>query len=295
MKRKIDYESKLKAALKDSPKLVHASNLLHKVEKNDKKKEYKQALKEIIPKYLSYLHFCRKNKFPSQIKQIVERLNFYYDFVDHNSPYSPQAKVQSSILEEFLYLLFEEKVRKINEKNSSIYSGSANAYSNLYFIPDPQKDNDEYEIGVQKKQQDYAIYRKFGLDQVFSKQAALKIKDSGLNVPIVAIECKTYIDKTMLDAAIALAEKLKSGNPQSLFLVVAEEYDISEQVDPSYSRIDQIYILRKNKKKQKNDKNYKKKKIQADVVSELYRRVCRHLERDRKSIIDKIEQKGVVI
>ncbi len=151
MKRKIDYESKLKAALKDSPKLVHASNLLHKVEKKRQKKEYKQALKEIIPKYLSYLHFCRKNKFPSQIKQIVERLNFYYDFVDHNSPYSPQAKVQSSILEEFLYLLFEEKVRKINEKNSSIYSGSANAYSNLYFIPDPQKGNDEYEIGVQKK------------------------------------------------------------------------------------------------------------------------------------------------
>ena len=77
------------------------------------------------------------------------------------------------------------------------------------------------------KDQDFAIYREFDL----------KINDKihNIRIPIVAIENKTYIDKTMLEGIIATAEKVKNGNPYSRFVVVSENYDVDLSVDPSYS------------------------------------------------------------
>lgn len=54
----------------------------------------------------------------------------------------------------------------------------------------------------------------------------------------------------MLEGVIATAEKLKSGNPYTRFVVVSENYDVDLKVDPVYSRIDQIYVLRKSKRKE---------------------------------------------
>ena len=223
---------------------VHASNLYAKVRdltnSKEKSETKEKQLEKIIPKYFHFFDSCKKNEVGiddiENIKKLTNSLNEYYDFVKEVSTYSSQSKLQSSILEEFLYLLFKKEVQKLNTKSEKNFakSGAAEAYTNLYFIPDPRVDDFKFDIGVHKKKQDYAIFREIHLSEVFHKNLDIKTekKNGVLNIPIVAIECKTYLDKTMLDGSIAIAEKLKYGNPQSLYIIVAEEYDISESVDP---------------------------------------------------------------
>ena len=100
----------------------------------------------------------------------------------------------------------------------------------------------EPNVEINVKDQDFAIYRKVEL--------SIDGKGKEIKVPIVAVENKTYLDKTMLEGVIATAEKLKSWNPYTRFVVVSENYDVDLKVDPVYSRIDQIYVLRKSKRKE---------------------------------------------
>lgn len=132
------------------------------------------------------------------------------------------------------------------------------------------------------KAQDFAIYRPI----------SLKIEDGSsteTNLPIVSIENKTYIDKTMLEGAVATAEKIKFGNPYSLYYIVTENYDVDLQVDPIYSRIDQIYVLRKSKRKGVLQP------IDANVVYGLVNDIKEHLERDWSNVEKKMKETGKIL
>jgi len=111
-----------------------------------------------------------------------------------------------------------------------------------------------------------------------------------INVPVVSVECKTYIDKTMLEGSIATAEKIKMGNPHCLFLVVTEWYEVSYEVDPKYSRIDQIYVLRREKRRVAT-----RHPIYSEVVIDLFDTVHAHLERDWSRIEEKMTREGKIL
>ena len=85
-------------------------------------------------------------------------------------------------------------------------------------------------------------------------------------------------------------EKIKNGNPYCLFLVVTEWYDVSYEVDPAYSRIDQIYVLRKEKRR-----SNKKKPNDFVVVKDLFGFVKYHLERNWSSIEQKLTEEGKIL
>lgn len=110
-----------------------------------------------------------------------------------------------------------------------------------------------------------------------------------INIPAIAIEAKTYIDKTMLDSIMATAEKIKSGNPHTRFVAVTESYDVSLVVDPAYSRIDQIYVLRKMGRKEGW------RDIDPEVVLRLFHETVDHLERPWSDVETKLRNDGVVI
>ncbi len=225
------------------------------------------------------------------IKNRVKKLNDYKEKVE-NVEFSAQSKFHSSVIEEFLYYLFRDLLDELNKKaekdnddrsKHKIFLGGIRAYSNLYFAPASLIDfikTPNMKINV--KDQDFAIYR------------TILIKADGeqklINVPVVSIECKTYIDKTMLEGSIATAEKIKNGNPYCLFLVVTEWYDVSYEVDPAYSRIDQIYVLRKEKRR-----SNKKKPIDFVVVKDLFGFVKYHLERNWSSIEQKLTEEGKIL
>lgn len=272
------------------PQLSHASNVILKNNGN-KTQAQEEALKMLIPQYANYLKCMLdiKDFDENSVRKKVGYLNAYYNFMhDRNLDgiFTSQGKFRPTILEEFLFLLFKDYVAKKQEEFDSedvLNSGAVKAYSNIYF---KAKNFEEFirnpEIGVNEKDQDFAIYRTFDIS--INNADSLQVR-----IPAVAIEAKTYIDKTMLDSIVATAEKIKSGNPHTRFIAVAERYDVSYSVDPAYSRIDQIYVLRKSMRKGEwfdIDKN---------VVWRLFDETIEHLERPWADIKKRVEEDGVVI
>lgn len=272
------------------PQLCHASNILNKYEANDKIQE----LTKIANKYIVYLTGNLKlvGFTETIIKKRVQLLNDYYNFIHENGYdrlYTSQGKFRPTILEEFLFLLFKDFVEQYQTRLNAqdhLDSGSVKAYSNLYFkATNFEEFIQNPDMAVNVKDQDFAIYRKFALTVNGSKTV-------NLQVPALAIEAKTYIDKTMLDGIIATAEKIKSGNPYSMFISVAETYDVAFGVDPAYSRIDQIYVLRKT-----TPKNLRSewKDVNTEVVLKMFKEVKEHLERPWSDVRTRLLNDGVII
>jgi hypothetical protein len=220
---------------------------------------------------------------------IERRVNWFnkYKYLIENEDFSAQSKFHSSALEEFLYYLFKDLVDEVNKKTKikgkEILLGGIRAYSNLYFSPKNLNDFlKSPSVKINEKDQDFSIYRTILIKA--DKEAKI------IHVPVISAECKTYIDKTMLEGSIATAEKIKNGNPHSLFLVITEWYDVSFEVDPAYSRIDQIYVLRKQKRK-----SIKSNPIDPQVVKGLFRDVKHHLSRNWSSIKEKLTAEGKIL
>lgn len=269
------------------PQLCHASNILKKYEDGQKIDQ----LQSIIERYIPYLE-ANLNLVGYSDEIISERvalLNDYYNFIHENgydNLYSSQGKFRPTILEEFLFLLFKDFVTEYQNRlnaGDQLESGSVKAYSNLFF---KAKSFSEFvthpEIAINEKDQDFAIYRKFVLT-VNGGNAV------DLQVPAVAIEAKTFIDKTMLDGIIATAEKVKSGNPYSMFISVTETYDVAFGVDPAYSRIDQIYVLRKTTRKSAWNS------VDENVVIRMFHKIKSHLERPWSDVRTRLMEEGEII
>ena len=108
-------------------------------------------------------------------------------------------------------------------------------------------------------------------------------------IPLVTIECKQYIDKTMLDNALSAANKLKVFAPFSLDLVSVELNKLSD-VNIAGSGMDGFYLLRKQKLSEttfsrgegpKDTPDVRKRQpICHNVVFELYSAIKSHIEND---------------
>ena len=275
----------------ETKQLSHASNIITKLKKGNLTPKQKVALNDIVVEYAKYLKEIVQIKINSDkdIEKSVKLLNKYYNFLHKNkydNTFSAQGKFRPTILEEFLYFLFRDIVhaKKIQYDSANVVSsGNVKAYTNLFF---KAKDFPNFikspEIGINEKDQDYAIFRSF--DVAIDNNPPIKVQ-----IPAIAIEAKTYIDKTMLDSIIATAEKLKSGNPYTRFVVVAERYDVGLAVDPSYSRIDQIYVLRKGMRKDEW------KEIDSKVVCRLFHETTNHMERPWSDISQRLNEEGVIL
>jgi len=270
---------------------VHGRNILAKL-KRYKKLENKQReglSRTVIPSYKEWMSKNESLKGFSRkiIRERVNALNSYKEKIKKVA-FSSQSKFHSSVIEEFLYYLFKDLINSLNSKNqkkskTNIILGGVRAYTNLYFAPrNLQSFLEKPNMKTNVKDQDFAIYRKIKIKADSESQT--------VNVPVVSIECKTYIDKTMLEGSIATAEKIKNGNPYCLFLIVTEWYDVSYDVDPAYSRIDQIFVLRKQRRKTEPENP-----IDSDVVIDLFGFVKKHLEREWSNIDKKLSEEGKIM
>lgn len=295
--------------------LVHASNIIAKVNNTTDSEKYRvreDKLKRLVSIYLEYLEGQlelvteiidyrqnvlspdKKDLINKCIEQRVMLLNKYYDSFaeldiegDGDEFYDSRSKIRSTILEEFMFLLFKEFVESLTQNGDKkvLKNGSTKAYSNLYFTaPDINEFVCEPSIQINTKNQDYAIYREVEIGLKGSHKKSQKAA-----IPILAIENKTYLDKTMLEGAIATAEKIKMGAPYSVFVVVTETYAVDNSVDPVYSRIDQIYVLRKCKEEDRN-----KNEVKVDVVQNMFWFVIERLMRPWSEVGEKVK-KGFII
>lgn len=258
----------------------HWNNINNKLNFNDLSKEQDDFLTLCVTQYLKY----DRNFDVNDIVTMTQAWNNYLKFVRTNNKskktgkplFSAQSKFEPSILEESIFRMFKCFV------DETIKACSIKAYCNMYFAPlnfEQFKKDTTYRFNV--KDQDFALYKDVEVSIGTIKQT--------IPVPIVAIECKTYLDKTMLEGSIATAEKIKNGNPYCYFCIVAECYDVGSEVDIKTTRIDQIYVLTKQKGRNKQSE------IKEEVLEQLYIDVKNHLNCEWSDVEKKIKEKGVVI
>jgi len=290
-----NFISELMQATKSHPFLVHGRSILGQMENLNgnlvtaKEKTQLAGLQRIIPEYAKYYKAnAVKGASRAIVKDRVGALNAYYNFIHENgldNLFNAQTKFRPTILEEFMAILFRDLIEEVQNDCpcGKLNLGSVKAYANLYFYG---KDFRSFianpTIGLNLKDQDFAIFRNVELRMDDNKPVSASL-------PIVAVECKTFIDKTMLEGSVATAEKLKVGNPYALFCMVSELYDVSMNVDPAYSRIDQIYILRKSTRRGPW------RDIDYEVVQDFVDEVKEHLTRPWSNIAKKLADTGKLI
>ena len=267
-------------------KFIHGDNLEHKL-KVEKQSKNKELLNEIWENYQRWKDANLKitGTTEDDIKQKVKLLNEYKNFIEqpkfkkeagNKFGFTSQSQLHSSVLEEFMYYLFKD-IDKL--KNKDLHWGRTRAYTNLYFAPpNIEAFEKSSNIVINVKNQDFSISKEVIIQSKVSNGEIWQ--ENKIFVPIVCIECKTYLDKTMYEGSVSTAEKIKKGNPYCVFIIVTETYEVSLDVDPKYSSIDQIYVLRKAKKDNP---------IYDDVVLDLFNFVEKHINSEWYNISERLK------
>ena len=98
-------------------------------------------------------------------------------------------------------------------------------------------------------------------------------------VPIFAIECKTYLERNMLDSCAGTASRLKKAMPYCLYLV-ASEYIKMEAAQPELTDISEVFVLCKASNAERLERSRVGKPVHPidnELVIELFEMVHRHL------------------
>lgn len=216
------------------------------------------------------------------IKKRVKLLNNYKDFLDQQhyaEKFDSRSNLHSSVLEEFMYYLYRDLVLGISK---SALIGKSHSFKDVFFRAPSYKEMVKAPHAlVEKKDHDFAIGASVKAKMICNGSNITE--DHTWDIPAVAIECKTYLDKTMLQDVSTAAEQLKQKNPDAMYIVVAEWLKLTESVNLKKYKIDQIYIFRKQKNTDREFRyadDYVKNPIYDDVVEHCFNTVREFLTTD---------------
>jgi len=285
----------------DTPKeflFIHGNNLAQKENHKDLYKDAlsQQYLGEIRGKYDQWkkdnLELSGPYKNPTKtdseiLKNRVKLLNAYKDFIDqkhYSEKFDSRSNLHSSVLEEFMYFLFKDLVESIS-KNAHI--GKTHSFKDIFFRAGSfEKMLKDPTAIIEKKDHDFAIG--VNIESSFKCRGENQDNTEIWDLPAIAIECKTYLDKTMLQDVSTAAEQIKAKNPNARYIVVAEWLKLTESINLKKYKIDQIYILRKQKNTDRKYRllpNYVKNPIYDDVIERLFNDVRDFLTEDWDSSV----------
>jgi hypothetical protein len=270
---------------------VHGDNL-HQKETTDAKyadAQSRKYLREIRKQYEVWQKANQELKGPTKtaipqdseiLRQRVALFTTYKDFIDQQKyaeKFDSRSNLHSSVLEEFIYYLFRDLVGEFTDR---ALIGKAHTFKDILFTPPNYMAMLESpHARIEKKDHDFAI----GVSVSAVLKSAGEDKEGEVHhfqIPAVAIECKTYLDKTMLEGSSTAAEQLKFRNPNALYLVVSEWLKLTGNVNLRKFKVDQIYVLRKQKNTDREYRflpDYQKNPIHLDVVEHLFNKVRTHL------------------
>lgn len=210
----------------------HERNLIGKIDKNYKKK--KDEFLKLKTRY--YDTFKKKqlsikgtNK--SSIFKKTNLLFNYYKIIDHfldNKRWiTTQSKLRSTILEEFCGYLFKD-IPAINKLNLSFFNKKI--YAGIAI-------DSQGKVYPKTKDVDFCIGKEIIADFESGKYKII--------IPLIAIECKTWLDKTMFSEAQFTAQKLKQGTPNVKVYILSGYSGISKNEIPNKGQtpIDQIFLI----------------------------------------------------
>ena len=302
------------------PRLVHGCNL---EQKEGHKTKYldetsRKYVKEIRERYDQWHKENMELIGPGAVEsdrdcETIERrtrlFEDYKAFIDQQhyaEQFDSRSNLHSSVLEEFMYYLFKDLVEGFGEH---ALIGKSHAFKDVFFFPPSYRAMLVRPYArIERKDHDFVIGATYAasfnaktppVDQTDAGDAATRVEEAPdayikpsvttdveshlFDIPAVAIECKTYLDKTMLEGSSRAAEELKARHPNGLYIVVMEWIKLTEAVNPRKYKVDQIYILRKQKNTDREFRyldSYEKKPISVDVVTHLFQTVRSHLTTD---------------
>lgn len=287
---------------------VHGNNLEQKENHTTKylDAESKKYLIEIRTRYTKWKTDNENLKGPfievqetdsATIAKRVKLLNEYKDFLDQQhyaEKFDSRSNLHSSVLEEFMYYLFKDLVLGIS--NFALI-GKSHSFKDVFFRAPSYKEmvRTAYAM-VEKKDHDFAIGASVKASMICNGSETPELHD--WDIPAVAIECKTYLDKTMLQDVSTAADQLKQKNPNAMYIVVAEWLKLTESVNLKKYKIDQIYILRKQKNTDREYRygdGYKKNPIYPDVFEHCFNTVREFLTTDWEGGIAHGLEKGFLL
>jgi hypothetical protein len=219
----------------------------------------KERLEEAIRKYhewIDELESVERGK-ADTVEKLVEITNKYKRFIELDLIFDStdnflyrqkgQLKLDNTILEEFLPQLVFRSLRGIDE---SFELGPRNTFAGLSFLSSVGNPGEGGEPNIRTKNQDFILGKKLYLKTSFDADFQnYKLIESHLGY--VCAECKTNLDKTMFQEAVATSRDLKIAVPGSLYFLICEFLDMTP-VSIISTQIDDVLIVRKMKRMSSN-------------------------------------------
>ncbi len=221
--------------------------------------EDKPRVQEALQKYNQWIKDLESVKADQKgtVQKLVDATNRYKAFVELNLIFdSPgdflyrqkgQLKLDNTILEEFLpQLLF----RSLNLKDGSLELGPCSTFAGLSFVSSLANTGSGGGPVLRTKDQDFVLGKRLYMMTSFNKDFhdAERVE---AHLGYVCAECKTNLDKTMFQEAVATSRDLKIAVPSSLYFLVCEYLDMTP-VSITSTNIDDVLIVRKAKRLSSN-------------------------------------------
>lgn len=283
--------------LEDS--LVHGNNISNKENQAGKEsksygdKRSQELLTAIREKYNYWKKKNLELKGPyleeeesdeEKIRNRVSLLNEYKNFVDKKvfvDHFDSRSRLHSTVLEEFFVYLFGDLV---SDFSTDAHVGQADVFKDLFFSPPNYYEMVERpHATTEEKEHDFTVGINVEASMHSGEKKAGNVEQHNINVPAVVIECKTYVDKTMLEGISRAAESLLDKSPNATYIVASEWIKLTDDFNHQKYDFDQVYVLRKQintDQKDRYNKDYDKNPIYPEVVIELYERVREHVTSD---------------
>jgi len=158
-----------------------------------------------------------------------------------------QLKLDNTILEEFLPQLF---YRGLNLADGTFELGPRKTFAGLSFSSSIASPGIGGRPSLRTKDQDFVLGKRLYMMTSFHKDFH-EAERMESHLGYVCAECKTNLDKTMFQEAVATSRDLKMAVPSSLYFLVCEFLDMTP-VSITPTHIDDVLIVRKAKRMSSN-------------------------------------------
>lgn len=250
----------------------HENNLETKINKNygGRKEDFVNFKRDFYDRYKAE-QLAITGIDEAAISRKVELLSNYYQRVNALNTggwIKPTSKFRPSILEEFCGYLLKD-LPKVTELGLGFYNKKIFAGLSI---------NNSGKVVIKTKDVDFCIAKEFTVK--FGE------KTDNIIIPIIAIECKTYTDKTMLNEAQFTAQKMKQGSPKARVYILSEgnQVDLKEIPLKGQTPLDQMFVLRRllPPAERRNRKKKEYSELNGPSVCEF----VEHINSDLNSVLE---------
>lgn len=215
----------------------------------------RERLEEAIIKYRQWIIELESinSSQADAVEKLVSATNRYKRFIELDLIFDSsdnflyrqkgQLKLDNTILEEFLPQLVFRSLQGID---NSFEFGPRNTFSGLSFLSSLGNIAQGGQANIRSKNQDFILGKKLYIKSSFDPEFQnYELIESHLGY--VCAECKTNLDKTMFQEAVATSRDLKIAVPNSLYFLICEFLDMTP-VSIISTQIDDVLIIRKTKR-----------------------------------------------